>query len=59
MQKKILSSGCKELHKIKDLKKIVGVVSSNNIPSLKTFTSLEFNRLNEKDGYITFEKILK
>jgi RimJ/RimL family protein N-acetyltransferase len=57
--KKILEKGTEAVLKLKDLKKIVGVVSSNNIPSLKTFTSLEFNILNKKDGYITFEKIYK
>lgn len=57
--KAILEKGCEEVLKLKKLSKISGVVSIENIPSLKTFKSLGFEQLNEKDIYITFEKTYK
>jgi RimJ/RimL family protein N-acetyltransferase len=54
--KKILEKGCEELLNIRQLTKIEGVVSIENIPSLKTFKSLGFNQVAEIDSYITFEK---
>lgn len=57
--KAILKKGCEEVLKLKELSKIIGVVSNENIPSLKTFKSLGFEQVSEKDTYITFEKIYK
>jgi RimJ/RimL family protein N-acetyltransferase len=54
--KKILQMGCGEILKFKDVAAIRGVVNLENIPSLKTFRSLGFNRIAEIDSYITFEK---
>ncbi|TDG37698.1 N-acetyltransferase [Pedobacter changchengzhani] len=57
--KEILVKGYIELLKLKYISKIIGVVSINNIPSLKTFKSLDFNQVNETEGYVTFEKIIR
>ncbi len=54
--KKILEKGCEELLKTRQIAKIEGVVSVENIPSLKTFKSLGFNQVSEMDSYITFDK---
>lgn len=54
--KKILEKGCEELLKTRQIAKIKGVVSVENIPSLKTFNSLGFSQVSEMDSYITFEK---
>jgi RimJ/RimL family protein N-acetyltransferase len=53
---KILEKGCEELLNIRQLTKIEGVVSIENIPSLKTFKFFGFNQVAEIDSYITFEK---
>jgi RimJ/RimL family protein N-acetyltransferase len=57
--KAILKKGCEEVQKLKELLKIIGVVSIENIPSLKTFKSLGFEQVAEKDSYITFDKKIK
>jgi RimJ/RimL family protein N-acetyltransferase len=54
--KKILEKGCEELLKTRHITKIEGVVSVENIASLKTFKSLGFNQVSEVDSYITFDK---
>jgi len=54
--KKILEKGCKELLKLKQISKIIGVVNIENIPSFKIFKSLGFERESEIDYYITFHK---
>lgn len=54
--KEILEKGCDELLKLKNLAKIIGVVNTENIPSLKTFKSIGFNKVSEIDSYITFDK---
>ncbi|AWG23039.1 hypothetical protein FFWV33_16660 [Flavobacterium faecale] len=55
----ILEKGIEEVLKLKELYKIIGVVSIENIPSLKTFKSLEFQQVSEIDAYITYEKKYK
>lgn len=54
--KSILEMGCIELVKLKEISKIIGVVHTDNIPSLKTFKTLEFHQKSEIDNYATFEK---
>lgn len=54
--KSILEMGCTELVKLKEISKIIGVVHTDNIPSLKTFKTLEFQQKSEIDNYVTFEK---
>lgn len=54
--KKILEKGCEGLLKTRQAAKIKGVVSVENIPSLKTFEALGFNQVSEIDSYITFDK---
>ncbi|MDB4144774.1 GNAT family N-acetyltransferase [Flavobacteriaceae bacterium] len=55
--KKILEKGCKEFFRISKVKKILGVVSIKNLPSIRTFKKLEFTKVLEKNEFITFEKI--
>lgn len=57
--KRILKKGCEEVQKLKELSKIIGVVSIDNIPSFKTFKSLGFEQVSERDSYITFENKIK
>jgi RimJ/RimL family protein N-acetyltransferase len=54
--KEILEKGCERLLNLRQITKIEGVVSVENIPSLKIFKSLGFNQVSEIDSYITFEK---
>jgi len=54
--KEILKKGCEKVLKSKQLSKIIGVVSIENMPSLKTFKSLGFEQISEIETYITFEK---
>lgn len=54
--KQILEKGCDLVQKNVNLKKIVGVVHESNLPSLKTFRSLNFNEYRDSESYITFFK---
>jgi len=55
--KQILEKGCKEFFKISKVKKILGLVSIKNLPSIRTFKKLEFTKILEQNEFITFEKI--
>lgn len=54
--KKLLEKGCKELLKLRQLKRIEGLVNVENLPSIKTFLSSGFNQVNQIGAYLTFEK---
>jgi RimJ/RimL family protein N-acetyltransferase len=54
--KEILEKGCGEVLKLRQLINIVGVVSVENIASLKTFKSLAFTQVSEINSYVTFDK---
>lgn len=55
--KQILEKGCKEFFKTSKVKKVLGLVSIKNLPSIKVFKKLEFTKILEKNEFITFEKI--